>query len=165
MVCFSTELAVIGLKMFNALIRRKLMPKFVSIGHAKLEFTKFAAHQASFTNAQRESSIRNNHAPQEGSKLFQQIWTKISNFDLEKAFYSMKRREFAIGLIMWKFSQLKLLSHALTESTDFGTGQMATTIAMTINGTTGGVQLGSLSIRKNQSQVASISIIQADAYI
>ena len=71
----------------------------------------------------------------------------------------MKRAEFAIGLIMSKFCQLKLQSHALTESTDFGTGQMATTIAMTTNGTTGGVQLGSLSIRKNQSQVASISIL------
>ena len=73
MGCFSTELAAIGLKMFNALIRRKLMLKFVSIGHAKLEFIKFAARQASFTNALRESSIRNNHALQEGSKLFQYI--------------------------------------------------------------------------------------------
>ena len=63
----------------------------------------------------------------------------------------MKKMEFAIGLIMSKFCLLKLLSPASTESMDFTGGQTVTTIAMITNDTTDGVQLGLLSIRRNQS--------------
>ena len=133
MDCFSMEPAVIGLKMFSALIRRKLKLKFESIDPAKLESIKFAARQASSINATRESSTKNSLAQQ--------------------AFYSMKKMEFVIGLIMSRFCQLKLLNRAMTESTDSPGGQMLTTTAMITNDTTDGAPLGSPSIRRNQSQV------------
>ena len=65
MVYFSMEPAVIGRKMFNALIKLKLMRKFASIDLAKLEFIKFVARQASFINLPRESSIKNSLVQQE----------------------------------------------------------------------------------------------------
>ena len=68
MVYFSMKPAVIGRKMFNALIKPKLKRKFASIDPAKLEFIKFVARQASFINVLRESSTKNSLVQQERLK-------------------------------------------------------------------------------------------------